>query len=122
MMKLACVHICEHAELEKGKLSIHGVFDRINAPGFPAVYPEMGVVIHVDATPGRHHEYASIRKDGREIARTPVQEFAPTTEKPRNQFIHRLIDFKLPSAGRYDVEAVVDGNIVGTSYFFARVG
>lgn len=122
MVTLACVHICEDAELENGALSIHGIFDAIKAPGFPALYPGMAVVVHADATPGRHQEYVRITKDGREIARTPVQEFEPTTDKPRNQFVHKLIDFTLPTAGRYEVEAVVDGNIVGTSYFFASVG
>lgn len=115
--------ICDKAELDKdNKLNIIGVFDSINADGFPAVHSELAIIANFNLDKGKHREYFIIEDDsGNELISNRSDQVEIDTTKDRHQFIHKIQNLLLPREGKYNVKIFIDGNEVGNNYFYAKL-
>lgn len=117
-MELQLALVCDHAQTtEEGKLDIHGVFNDLYAPGFPAKQERMVLVLTLEW--GR-------QDDGRNLFRvelldplsrptltvegqTDVDRRAADRPPPRTQLVLPLEEIIFPVPGRYTFQVKVKG-------------
>ena len=105
-------HICENVIVAKnGNLSIINIFNQINANNFPAVHPQMFVVIGVYGKTGEYPVNIKIIKKGEEI---PFLDFKPeinmrVPEFPaQGRFFAKLSPIIFKSVGFYEVDIYIE--------------
>lgn len=105
-----------------GKLDILGIFNRINAPAFPAVHRTLYLVIRIIAAVGEYdvdHPFKLlfVNEDGEE--QPPTIEGVMRFEKPKSgvqvqaDTIVELGDLVLPKPGRYEFRLVINQDVKG---------
>ncbi len=109
-MKLLLSLACEDArERPDGRLDFHGVFDRLQAPGFPAAQDRMTVVFVMEWSPserGRKAFQADLLDgaDRKVLTITGHTDVAPASdepERPRTRLLMPLENVVFPHAGHY---------------------
>ncbi|HEX7119802.1 MAG TPA: hypothetical protein VF212_13510 [Longimicrobiales bacterium] len=108
---LACA--CDDARVRPdGKMDISGIFNELNAPGFPAMQDRMTVVFVVEWGPdetGRIPLRADlVDETGRAVltiqGHTEVEARGEGRARPQTRLIMPLQDVVFPAAGRYHFE------------------
>lgn len=120
-MHILMMAFCEHAQLRPdGKLDIHGAFNDLAAPGFPAKQDEMVLVVAVEWDPEDEGRYAfkvdllgdaphpSFTVNGE----TEVQRKGPGGRPGRTYLIMPLQDIVFPTAGAYRLEVKIKGETI----------
>jgi len=109
-MHLTFSVVCDAAtERPDGRLDIAGIFDRLSAPGFPAMQEQMTAVFVIEWQPdetGRQPLRADlVDEDGRKVltieGHTDVVAPAPGGSRARTRLIMPLERVVFPQAGRY---------------------
>ena len=109
-MHLTLSVLCDAAsERPDGRLDITGIFDRLSAPGFPAMQERMTAVFVIEWQPdetGRQPLRADlVDDDGRKVltieGHTDVVAPAPGGSRARTRLILPLERVVFPQAGRY---------------------
>lgn len=109
-MKLLLALACEDArERPDGRLDFVGVFDRLQAPGFPAAQERMTVVFVMEWSPserGRKEFQADLvdARDQKVLTITGHTDVAPASdepERPRTRLLMPLEKVVFPHAGDY---------------------
>lgn len=120
-MHILMMAFCEHAQLRPdGKLDIHGAFNDLAAPGFPAKQDEMVLVVAVEWDPedeGRYTFRVDLRGDQPQPSftvngETEVQRRDPRGRPGRTYLIMPLQDIVFPAAGAYRLEVKIKGETV----------
>lgn len=130
-MNLSLSLACEQAHARPdGRLDFIGVFDRLQAPGFPAAQDRMTVVFVMEWADGEHgrHEFTAdlLAPDGRKVltieGHTDVTP-PPGGGKPRTQLIMPLERVVFPVEGEYGfVLSVGDVRTPALTLFVAGEG
>ena len=104
---------------QEGKLNILGNFANISASKFPALHPQMYVVLRLEASPAevgmqKKVEVAIMDADGGKIAAVSA-EFEVPKPKAEGDMVQMqtIISFQgivFPKPGRYGVYVLIDGN------------
>jgi hypothetical protein len=114
--------LADYANVSKeGKLNVMGIFDRLNATGFPTRHPEMHLVVKLRGELGewggsRQLTIRLIDQDGKEISsisRSFVVPEAKAGRPPEVNFIIGLRDMVFPEPGIYEFVLLVDGERKG---------
>lgn len=113
-IKLNFVIVCDNAFIAQGtnSLNIIGIFNRIGAPKFPAVYPRMVVVTNMTGEIGDHTQIITLknRLTGEKIAELPGK--LKINEIGQNaQFMGNFFNVVFPSAGEYVFEVIIDNQL-----------
>lgn len=106
--------LCDYATVDPaGKISIIGVFENINVPGFPFKFPQMYLAVSLHAAAGEHFELSSriSSPGGTEIAKQgPVKIAipgnAPSTGKIYCTFAYYGTTFNEP--GEHHIEIFIN--------------
>jgi len=122
MATLRWAEICDHVILEqRGKVGIIGMFDQINARGFPAEHPDFWVACKMEGYPKEkiQIEISIIGPDGEIMASIgPIESFASDSG---HAFLGgRIFRPKFPKPGRYEIRIRPAGN-PATSLFLNLV-
>src|SRR3989344_2267047 len=113
-MKVNFLIFCDQANFdENNKLNINGIFDQIQANGFPALRERMSIVAQLDLPAGDFTEFLKVKKSNWEI-RTSDITFNKTSPGQHN-IIHNIENMLLLEPGYYEVEIFVNGNKVENS-------
>jgi len=99
---------CDNAffsEREK-KLNIIGVFDIINTIGFPAVHPNMSIVVSCNVNAGNHEEFIIMKKNNYTFLKDGVK-FNKIIEG-NHQIIHNIRNLMINSEDDIVIEVYVD--------------
>jgi hypothetical protein len=116
-----------------GKLNILGVFDRIWAQRFPALHPEMKLVLRFAVHPAeigeaKKFKIRMVTDDGQSVFELDgeMRLNKPAQPLPVGEMIHvdqilALNGFPIPSAGRYEFVIMVNGEVKGTVPLTATV-
>lgn len=117
-MKVLFACICDHASAEQnGKLSVHGIFDRIHAKDFPARHPRMYLAYRLlfdyeDNDKQNRLDIALLDQDGRPLLDAKGElrhgKVAPGGFQTFNQIIE-FNDLVLANPGRYTFVLKADG-------------
>src|SRR3989338_2259175 len=122
-MKTNFIFVCDNAQITEtaSTLDARGIFDSINASGFPAMHPKIDIVLNVEIPPAEqnilHRERFEISQGDQPIGSGDLQ-FTPTNR--RHQFIHHVQNIILPAEGQCDVRVFIDGTLVAKTYFMAK--
>lgn len=120
-MQVALFLAADYAKVDAGgKLDILGIFNRINAPAFPAIHRTLYLVIRIIAAIGEYdvdHPFKLlfVSEDGEE--HPPAIEGVMRFEKPKNgvqiqaDTIVALGDLVLPKPGRYEFRLVINRDV-----------
>lgn len=112
MAKLNFVHLCDKAFLSiEGKLNLIGIFKNINVPKFPAVHPQMTVVVNLDIDKSVNLKIRVQRKEAKEpLATMEVKLDPPKNEKGASEmgFISDFNNVKFEKSGEYEIEILID--------------
>jgi hypothetical protein len=109
-MKLILSAACDEARTRPdGRLDLIGVFDELQAPGFPAAQDRMTVVFVMQWSPeerGRHEFRADlVDPDDRKVltieGHTDVGDGPDPTSRPRTRLVMPLERVVFPQAGEY---------------------
>jgi hypothetical protein len=108
--------LCDYAMVsQEGKLSILGIFDRVNPPRLPGLVPSMFVVTSWKAEDDeraatKQFRIAVAQPDGNELVKAEFSVVVPpdAPEPIRINHILGLAGLLLPSEGRYSVRVFVD--------------
>lgn len=120
-MHVFMMAFCEHAQLRPdGKLDIHGAFNDLAAPGFPAKQDEMVLVVAVewDAGDGGRYQFkVELQGDAPKPSftvngETEVQPRGDGDRPGRTYLIMPLKDIVFPQAGAYRLELKIKGQSV----------
>jgi len=120
-MHVLMMAFCEHAQLRPdGKLDIHGAFNDLAAPGFPAKQDEMVLVVAVewDAGDGGRYQFkvelkGSAPKPSFTVnGETEVQPRGQGDRPGRTYLIMPLKDIVFPQAGAYQLELTIKGKSI----------
>jgi hypothetical protein len=120
-MHILMMAFCEHAHLRPdGKLDVHGVFNDLAAPGFPAKQDEMVLVVAVEWEAGDAGRYAfkvDLKGDAPKPSftvngETEVQSRGADDRPGRTYLIMPLEDIVFPTAGEYRLELRIKGQVV----------
>lgn len=119
MIKQNFVIICDNAYMDKNqRLNIEGVFDSIFAKDFPAVHKTLFIVSNFDIVPDKYTEHFVIT--GPDRSKFVSEEYSVDVKKEKHQFVQRLNNLELKAAGKYTVEIFINGDCVGSNYFYAK--
>ena len=123
-MRITFAHVCDYASVSReGKLSVNGIFDRVNAPSVPVVHPMMYLAFEFEATAaelGRDFtlEIKLATEDGKDIMKTEVtaaiQAPPPGAQAPLSAKIPQvmaLAGVPLPRFGRYGFYLWINGDL-----------
>lgn len=127
-MQLILSLACEDArQRPDGRLDFVGVFDELQAPGFPAAQDRMTVVFVMEWAPEEHgrREFRADLVDERDRKVLTIEGHTDVAPRPsggpaRTQLIMPLERVVFPEAGRYRFYLEVDGHV--TPAFSLRVG
>lgn len=120
-MHILLMAFCEQAQLRPdGKLDVHGAFNDLAAPGFPAKQDEMVLVVAVEWGPedsGRYRFKVELvgpaPKPSMTIeGETEVKAHAPGDRPARTYLIMPVQDVVFPSPGPYRLEVKIKGQSV----------
>lgn len=120
-MHILMMAFCEHAQLRPdGKLDVHGAFNDLAAPGFPAKQDDMTLVVAVewDAGDGGRYQFKVelMDENGRPSftvnGETEVQARGPQDRPGRTYLVMPLEDIVFPTAGAYHLELQIKGQTV----------
>jgi len=116
--------VADYANLTKdGKLNVMGIFSTINASAFPAKHSEMYVIVKLYAKPAEYDQTRKLTiKLLDEDATQQLVNFSHDFRVPKGSggqrvetnHILRLTDVIFPSAGSYQISALVDNDEKGT--------
>ncbi len=119
-MKTNFLFVCDSVKNDS-KLNVEGIFDSVNSTNFPAIHPEMAIVVNIEVPAEEQNksyvEAFRILLDGKVVVEDSAT-FNPL--KARHQFFHRIQGLLLEKPGRYDVEISVGGKKIGETYFLAN--
>jgi len=117
-MHVLMMAFCEHAHLRPdGKLDVHGAFNDLAAPGFPAQQDEMVLVVALEWDRedfGRFHFKVELTGDGPRPCftingETEVTAPGPDGRPARSYLIMPLEDIVFPAPGAYRLELGIEG-------------
>ncbi len=117
-MHVLLMALCEHAQLRAdGKLDVHGVFNDLSAPGFPAKQDEMVLVVAVEwdaADEGRYQFKVDLVGQAARPAftvngETEVRPRGAEGRPGRTYLIMPLQDIVFPDPGAYRLELRIKG-------------
>lgn len=106
-----------------GKLNVLGVFDTIFAEKFPAVHPEMKLVIRFELHPAEMEEPKKVQIQLRDAQGTKIFELsgemnvqAPPGEGPRGEMLHSdsilsMNGLPIQAPGNYEFVILVNGEV-----------
>lgn len=106
----------------EGKLNVLGMFNAIHSAAFPAMHPQMQLVVQFDAKKfdeGRKKpiDVEVLEADGRKIFAFHTEMVVPKGEPGypiRVNFIHTLTGVKFDKPGDYEINILVDREVKGT--------
>lgn len=117
-MHILMMAFCEHAHLRgDGKLDVHGAFNDLAAPGFPAQQDEMVLVVGLEwaaEDAGRHAFKVELTGDGGQPCftingETEVTSRGPDGRPARSYLIMPLEEIVFPAPGAYRLELKIKG-------------
>lgn len=117
-MKIPLAVLADAANVSEGKLNILGNFSIIYAKKFPARHPSLQLVVRMEASPAesgstKNMEVVMMDADGKKImgfrADFPVPGPANPGENIQIQTILNLQDTIFPTAGRYAISILLNG-------------
>ena len=122
---LAAMLVCDTTirDIETGKVSLIGVFERIVTPAFPATHGSLSVYAKIADAEG---EYAFRL----ELRHLPTLQLVGQVETPPAQvkdrlesqeLIFRVDHLVLPAPGRYEFRLFANGHFVGQKVFEASI-
>ena len=120
-MRILIMAFCEHAHLRAdGKLDVHGAFNDLAAPSFPARQDEMVMVVALEwdrEDGGRYQFKVELAGDGPHPSftvngETEVKPRAPDDRPARTYLVMPLKDIVFPAPGAYRLELTVKGQTV----------
>lgn len=120
-MHVLLMAFCEHATLRPdGKLDIHGSFNDLAAPGFPAKQDEMVLVVAVEwaaGDAGRYQFKLELKGDAPKPSftvngETEVHARGADERPGRTYLIMPLQDIVFPQPGAYRLELKIKGETV----------
>ncbi len=124
--------VCDDAQIRSdGKMDVHGVFNDLIAPGFPAKQERMVLVTTIEwdrGDEGRNKfKVDLVGPDGRPSltvdGHTDVDTRSPDRPPPRTRLVLPLEDVVFPRPGRYNFEIRVKGKrLRGPSLFLMEAG
>lgn len=125
-MELQLALMCDDARIDpEGKLDIHGVFNDLYAPGFPAKHTMTLVVViewaHTDE--GRFTFRIELEDPDRNPTltvegHTDVDARDPSRSPPRTRLLLPLQDVVFPKAGPYRFHVTVKGEKLGGPFLY----
>jgi hypothetical protein len=110
--------ICEHAEVRDDlRIDVHGIFQQLYAPGFPAQQDVLVLVVNLewsDEEAGRNEFRIDLLDPGASPAltitgHTEVIERDPSDAPPQTRIVMPLEDLVFPVAGTYEFELQARG-------------
>ncbi len=117
-MLLQHAFLCDHAAMSpEGKLDVHGAFNDLYAPGFPAKQDHMVLVLQIEWAHADHGRY-QFRVDLVDPGGKPVLSVDGHTDvdarpvdrpPPRTRLIMPLEEVVFPVPGRYRIEVRLKG-------------
>lgn len=128
-MRLLLSLACDDARVRAdGKLDIHGVFNELQAPGFPAVQDRMTVVFVMEWPPsvqGQVQLRADLVDDDEQKilsiqGHTDVHARAAGHSPPQTRLIEALEEVVFPHPGRYRFRMTAAGETVEAFEMFVR--
>lgn len=117
-MHILMMAFCEHAHLgPNGKLDVHGAFNDLAAPGFPAKQDEMVLLVAIEweaGDGGRHRFNVDLVGEGARPAftvdgETEVKPRGPDGRPARTYLIMPLRDIVFPTPGAYRLRLRIKG-------------
>jgi hypothetical protein len=129
-MQILLAVVCDDAKLNaKGKLDVHGIFNDLYAPGFPAKQERMTLVLVVEwdrEDEGRYRFRVDLRDpDGESIlsldGHTDVDRRPADRPPPRTRLVMPLGEVIFPQPGAYDFRVTMKGQTFsGTSLYLVE--
>ena len=117
-MQLQIAVLCDHASTNpEGKLDVHGIFNDLYAPGFPAQQDRMVLVLQIEWDHDDHGRY-QFRADLLDPAGQPALSVDGHTDvdsrpldrpPPRTRLVLPLDQVVFPAPGRYRVRIRLKG-------------
>lgn len=109
-MHLTLALLADYANISReGKLNIMGIFEQIHASHFPALHPQMQLVMRIEASPfesGTHSlRIAFIDDDANELFSVPGLIAIPNSQSGENITVNQIVVLNgttLPKAGLYE--------------------
>lgn len=117
----------------EGKLNVLGAFNLIWAERYPAVHPEMKLVLRFEMHPAEVGQTKKVQIQLRDERGRQLLELAgdlgispPSQDQPRGEMIHvdsilGLNNFPIEAAGRYEFVILINGEVKGVVPFTAAV-
>ena len=111
-VQLKSLQICEQViEAKDNKISLINIFSGISTKGFPVIHPKFAVIARVIGDNGRYTEKIEIVSPDNEILASVSGEIEIKGEGGNN-FIANFINMKFSSEGGYQINIIVDGNVL----------
>ncbi len=111
--------VCDYANYSAdGKLNVLGVFNQIQAPGYPTVIPTLYVVASFSASPAEANtrkqiDVVLLDGDGHEMSRTvQTVTVVPSGQPGVRSIVNLIVKFDIlhfPTAGAYSFSILVGG-------------
>lgn len=117
-MDIQIFTLCDSAQEYNGKLVIVGAFNEIAAPSFPAIHPEMTIVVRTiienEDKEGHDVEISAFKSDtGKEALlphfKTRVETKGNIGQTVYSNIILRTNNVPIPEAGKYIIRYNIDG-------------
>jgi hypothetical protein len=115
--KINFLHVCENAFFsDDKKLNIIGIFEIINAPGFPAIHPRFSIVLNFSGDIAKSTPFFIILSpDGsKELVKVQINKntFPNQDLKKNNNLILNFMGFSFQTSGKYRLILKVDDQII----------
>lgn len=116
-MKVNFFHVCETAivDSQTGSVSIIGAFDNINATQFPAVQPQMAVVVGFESDkPGAHDIELIFLDEKQEIMK--VQNKINIGSNLRGNWINKISMYPIPNELTHKIKLNFENKEIYSGY------
>jgi hypothetical protein len=119
-MKLDFLHLSENASFSiDNKLSVIGIFDKMFAPGFPALNPTFAISLGISGEKGVHSLVLKIihAETKKEIAKVSKNDIEIKEGGGNARIVVTLVNIGFPDQGKYLIQVDVDGKVIDSENY-----
>jgi hypothetical protein len=120
MIQLKYAHLCEMAFIsQNGNLNMIGLFEKVTAQNFPAVFPRLSLVTTLKGEPGEYKLGIKLKKKGdqAEVMKPILLNINIKDATNDLRIVGDINNLKIPEEGVYEVTLSVNGVDIYTLEF-----
>jgi hypothetical protein len=106
--------LCDHALIDAGgKLTLIGLFESITTSVLPGLHPVMGVVSRWRTNPGEIFVLQTKLISPSDVEMASIESRCQSGPNNRHNVVNNMLMTRLPMAGRYRMQFVVNNQVLG---------